>query len=186
MSYFVVQVKTGGEEKFLKSAKKALDFNNVAFLWPRKTLRIRRRGKWLEKTAPLYPGYIFLETQSIDNELYWALRKIHGFSHFLRDNHNIEPLSKNDEEIVKHFISYGEIIEKSKATFDENDRIHIISGPLKGLEGLIVKVNRRKGRIKIRLNLYENTFYADLGIELVAPSKDENTYNSDLNSENQK
>jgi len=186
MSYFVVQVKTGREENFLKRAKTALSTKSVVFLWPRKTLRIRRRGKWQEKTASIYPGYIFLETQSIDNELYWALRRIHGFLHFLRDNHNIEPLSKNDEEIVKHFISYGEIIEKSKATFDENDRIHIISGPLKGLEGLIVSVNRRKERVKIRLTLYDNTFFADLGFKAVTADKLENTYNSKLDSENQK
>ena len=175
MSYFVVQVKTGWEEKFLTGAKKALDAKKVAFLWPRKKLKIRSRGKWKEKAASIYPGYIFLETQSIDNELYRALRRVQGFSHFLRDNHNIEPLSRADEEIVKHLISYGEVIEKSKAVFDKNDRIHIISGPLKGLEGLIVSVNRRKGRVKIRLNLYNNTFYADLGFEAVATPKDENT-----------
>ena len=186
MSYFAVQVKTGREEIFLKSAKKVLDSKDVTFLWPRKNLRIRRRGKWQDKVASVYPGYIFLETQKIDNDLYWALRKTQGFYRFLRDNQNIEPLSKNDEEILKHFISCGEIIEKSRVAFDENDRIHIISGPLKGLEGLIVKVNRRKGRVKIRLNLYNNTLYADLGIETVASSKDENTYNSSLNSENQK
>ncbi|NOY08672.1 MAG: antiterminator LoaP [Spirochaetes bacterium] len=171
MPLFVVQVKTGGEELFLKRARQAADNSGISFLWPRRTLRVRRRGRWRHVVASLYPGYIFIEAEKINTELYWTLRRVTGFSHFLKDNHNIQPLSLKDQKVLKHFISFGEIIEKSKVSFDENDRIRIISGPLKGLEGLIVKINRRKGRIKIKMNLYENTFLVDLGFEVVETLK---------------
>jgi transcriptional antiterminator NusG len=36
-----------------------------------------------------------------------------------------------------------------------------------GLEGRIVKVDRRKGRAKIMLDLYNDSFSIDLGFEVI-------------------
>ena len=49
--------------------------------------------------------------------------------------------------------------------FDEHNRIRVISGPLKGLEGQIVKVDRRKGRARVKLELYEDSFMIDFGFD---------------------
>ena len=61
----------------------------------------------------------------------------------------------------------GEVVEKSKVYFDENNRIRIAEGALKGLEGRIVKVDRRKKRAKVSLSLYEDSFQIDFGFELM-------------------
>jgi transcriptional antiterminator NusG len=54
--------------------------------------------------------------------------------------------------------------------FNENDRIEVIDGPLAGMEGRIVRVDRRKGRARVKLDLYDDSFAIDLGIELVTPA----------------
>ena len=56
-------------------------------------------------------------------------------------------------------------MQKSIAYFDENKSIRIVSGPLKGLEGMIVHVDRRKGRAKVRLAMYDNSFEVDFGFD---------------------
>jgi transcriptional antiterminator NusG len=38
---------------------------------------------------------------------------------------------------------------------------------MKGLEGQIIKVDKRKKRAKIRLKLYEDSFPIDFGFELI-------------------
>jgi transcription termination/antitermination protein NusG len=43
----------------------------------------------------------------------------------------------------------------------------VINGPLKGLEGKIVKVDKRKGRAKVKLDLYDESFLVDLSFELL-------------------
>ncbi|MFW5689149.1 MAG: KOW motif-containing protein, partial [Spirochaetota bacterium] len=48
--------------------------------------------------------------------------------------------------------------------------IEVKEGPLAGLEGRIVKVDRRKQRAKVRLDLYQESFLVDFGFELLAPS----------------
>jgi transcriptional antiterminator NusG len=55
----------------------------------------------------------------------------------------------------------------SKVRFDEKNRIVVIDGVMKGLEGNIVKVDRRKGRAKIRLDIYDNSFLIDLSFEAI-------------------
>lgn len=167
MTLYVIQVKTGGEEKFLKHVSSHDGESRVEILWPRRRLRIRRRGSWQNTQSPIFPGYLFLKTTQVEPELYWRLRRTPGFFRFLKDNHQIEPLSPRDQRIVLHFLSFGEIVDKSVVTFDRNQRIRVISGPLKEMEGRIVKVDRRKGRAKVRLELYENSFTIDFGFEFL-------------------
>jgi transcriptional antiterminator NusG len=69
-------------------------------------------------------------------------------------------------ELVLHFIrKVGPLAGKSLVTFDENSKIIVIEGPLAGLEGKIVKVDRRKGRAKIKLDIYGDSFTIDFAFE---------------------
>ena len=91
---------------------------------------------------------------------------------FLRESSSPSPLSARDVLLLRHFISFGEYADTSKVTFDQNDRIVVLEGPLRGLEGHIVKVNRRKGRAKVLLDMYGEQFPIDLGFEVVERVKD--------------
>ncbi len=167
MHFFALQVQTGREDDFLKIAEKLLKEESKNFIWLRRTLKIRKSGKWLEKTTSLFPGYIFLKRERVDLEFYNTVRRVKGFIRFLKNNQDIQPLNRKDEEIILHFLKFGDNIEKSLVTFDENQRIQVVSGPLKGIEGLIVKVNRRKGRAKVRLDIGDNSFLVDLPFEVI-------------------
>jgi len=113
---------------------------------------------------------VFVEAPS-DEEIkthQWAYRRTDGFYRFLRTNQDIAPLSDRDLEIVLHFIkSAGPIAGKSRVYFDENARIVVVEGPLMGLEGKIVKVDKRKRRAKIKLDLYDDSFTIDLAFDVI-------------------
>jgi|GEM_PF-88986 len=180
MKYFVIQVLTREEPKYLTLARNALRvdcpewFEEGRFLWPRRKLTVRRRGKTKEELAPIFPGYLFYEAEELPTEVYWTLKRTSGFIRFLKSNQNIEPLTGDDKGLLLHFLSYGEIVDKSTVSFDENNRIVVLDGPMKGLEGLIVKVNKRKKRAKVKLTLYEQSFLIDFGFEfLEKKSKDD-------------
>ena len=169
MEYFAVQVKTRAEERFIKLFKVRQPQAAVTIHFPRKRLPIRQKGMTKNIVSPIFPGYIFLETEGrVEPEVYWVLRRIDGFFRFLKSNQDVRPLSGRDLETVLHFIRIGPVAEKSKVYFDDSDRIIIQEGPLKGLEGLIVKVDKRKGRAKIKLDLYDDSFAVDLAFEVIA------------------
>ncbi len=167
MNYFVVQVKTREEEKYRTLARQALQGSTMNLVYPQRRLRQLRRGSWKDVLKPLYPGYVFLEGDHVSVEDYWHLRHVPGFLRFLETNSNIRPIDGSDRELLLHFLRFGEVVEKSKVTFGPDSQIRVLEGPLAGLEGRIVKIDRRKGRAKVKLDLYNDSFPVDLGFEVI-------------------
>ncbi len=165
MSFFALQVWTGNESRFIAMAARGLAEQGGRLLWPRRSLRIRRGGIWRDSVAPIFPSYLFLQAPLVDARLYGLLRQTPGFIRFLPSNEAVAPLAQDDQELLTHFLGFGEIVEKSSAYFDENQRIRVVSGPLKTLEGRIIRVDRRKGRARVRLEMYEDSFEVDFGFE---------------------
>jgi len=170
MSIYVVSVQPTREARFLAVARDRIPEDLARFHWPRRKLTIRRRGKRLDSLAPVFPGYIFLEADEITDKIFYPTKRLPGFYRFLESNDRIRALTGNDLELVTHFVRFGDVIGKSKVTFDANSRIEVKEGPLAGLEGRIVKVDRRKQRAKVRLDLYKESFLVDFGFELLAPT----------------
>ncbi|MFP4375914.1 MAG: antiterminator LoaP [Spirochaetales bacterium] len=167
MSFYVINVQTGKELDFLTHARERIDPAHATFYFPRRKLSIRKKGQRKEVSAPIFPGYIFLQDGEIGETLFQAIKRVPGFYRFLESNQRIIPLSGDDLELISHFIKFGEVIGKSTVKFDENSRIYVLSGPLEGLEGKIVKIDKRKQRAKVQLDLYQESFLVDFGFELL-------------------
>jgi len=167
MSCYVIQVTTGRELECRTWLMKTGVFMEKSLLYPRRKLRLRKQGKWFEKNEPLFPGYLFFMTDEIDPDQLLAVRQTPGIFSFLKMDGQPIPLSDDEERQMLQFMKSGEIAGFSKILFEENNQITILKGPLKGLEGQIVKVDRRKHRIKVRLSLYKEAFLVDFGFDSV-------------------
>ena len=170
-----MQVKTRGEEKFMRMFRAKNPQFSFPLYFPQRSLDLRRGGRIIPSKLPVFPSYIFLELGE-DDDIYqyqWAFRKTEGFYRFLKSNQNITALANRDLELVMHFIrEVGPLAGKSQVYFDENSRIVVISGPLSGLEGRIVKADKRKGRAKIKLDLYGDSFCIDLAFEVLVKARE--------------
>ena len=170
MNYYAIQVKSRGECQFIKRFKSLYPEIVLPMHFLQRTLNIRKGGNTKPLTSAIFPGYIFIEAESDDVILtcQWEFRRTDGFYRFLRSNQQITPLTDRDLEVVLHFINNaGPIAGRSKVYFNENSRIVVVEGPLLGLEGRIVKVDKRKERAKIILDLYNDSFSIDLGFEVI-------------------
>ncbi len=178
MNYYVFQVLTGKEKTYIHLVEYTFRAQHISperagkIIWPQRKLTLRKRGKKEETVAPIFPGYLFLEKEEFEPDVYWILKNTSGFIRFLKSNQNIQPIFGEDKKLLLHFLSYGEIVEKSTVWFDRNNRIRIVNGPMKGLEGKIIKVDRRKKRAKIKLSLYEESFKVDFGFEILEKVED--------------
>lgn len=170
MNYYALQVKTRAEDLFISKVMNSLKKDNpdtFQFFFPKKMMPIRKGGKNKMVISPIFPGYIFLETENLERPLYWAIRTTTGFYRFLPLSQKPKPLEGRDLATLRHFLSFGEVAKQSRVVFDENDRIRVIDGPMKNLEGRIVKVDKRKKRAKIQLDMYEESFHIDLAFEFM-------------------
>jgi transcriptional antiterminator NusG len=173
MNYYAIQVRTRTENKFIKLFKSMYPDITFPLHFPQRRLNIRKNGKIRPSLSAIFPGYIFIEAEDNREILtcQWEFRRTEGFFRFLKTNQNITPLSGRDLEIVLHFIkNAGPIAGRSKVYFNENERIVVVDGPLMGLEGKIIKVDKRKGRAKISLDLYNDSFAIDLAFEVIGAS----------------
>jgi len=174
LNYYAIQVKTRSEKKFIRLFKSQNPQITLPLHFPQRTLDIRKNGKVKTSTYAVFPGYIFIEAANDDEILtcQWEFRRTEGFYRFLKSNREITPLSSRDLELVLHFINYsgGAPVGRSKVCFDENSRIIVVEGPMSGLEGRIIKVDKRKGRAKIKLDLYDDSITVDLAFEILQSS----------------
>jgi len=174
MNYYAIQIKTRSEEKYIKLFRALHPEIVLPIHFPRRRLDIRRAGKIRPSLSAVFPGYIFIEAGSDDEILacQWDFRQTKGFYRFLKSNQEITPLADSDLELALHFIkNSGPVAGRSKVYFNENSRIVVVEGPLMGLEGKIIKVDRRKGRAKIRLDLCNDSFSIDLAFEVIEPAE---------------
>ena len=169
MNYYAIQVKTRGEEKYIRLFRSLHPACPIEIFFPKRTVSIRRKGVMIQTNPAVFPGYLFLESEEDTlRRFQWQFRRTDGFYRFLKSNRNIQPLSGRDLETVLHFVKKaGPLAGISQVYFDENSRIVVVDGPLAGLEGNIIKVDKRKKRAKIKLDLYEDSFTIDLGYELI-------------------
>ena len=168
MNYYIIQVATGREQAFIDGLqKKAPELAGAHnFIYLTRELYIRRQGKTLRELQPVFPSYIIMQTTgTVDGQTVLALKALPDFYHFLKSNTEITALSGNDLAIIQHFLGLGPRIGPSLVRFDQDDRIVVIEGPLKGIEGCIIKVDRRKQRAKIQIEFAGGAHTMDLSFE---------------------
>ena len=167
MQYYAIQVMTSEVDDFIRRAAAFETEGHGRFFSPKRLVPQYKGGKTTNHLLHVFPGYVFYETEELREEDRWAIRRMDGFCRFLRSSSSPTPLSENDRLLLRHFISFGEYADISKVTFDEKDRIVVLEGPLKGLEGEIVKVDRRRGRAKVSLDICSTGFLVDLAFTVV-------------------
>ena len=160
-------VLTGEEKKYKTAASTATsairDANAVFpeskfYIFERK-LKNRSRGLF---DAPLFPGYVFFQVEKLTAEFFEVIKNIKGFCRILYDNEHPVKINGAALEELKLFIHNGEHWGISKVLFVPGQKIKAISGPLVGLEGHIVAVNRKKKQITVQSSLTQDGKKFDL------------------------
>lgn len=161
MNWYVLHVLTGEELNVQKRLSRTAP--HIRTLIPRRTLKERRQGKIKEVSRLLFPGYVFAYTP-LDNESYYKMIDPDSVIEIL-GRPNPAPVPVKEIAHVLKWCEDSELIGVSKV--NDGDRITVIDGPLKSMEGKIVRVDRRKGRARVRLTLFGEPKEIDFGIEMI-------------------
>lgn len=166
MGIYVLHVVTGKEEIISRSIDR--EEWGFALYFPKRPLMERKMGRLHKKMQPIFPGYLFLEADSLDDQIKTNIIKMPGVFRFLPENTHIQELNPDDSRFFRQLISTGKTGKDiSLVEFDENDRIKVIEGPLKGREGQIVKVDRRKKRVRVQLTLFKEASFVDFSVRYI-------------------
>jgi transcriptional antiterminator NusG len=99
----------------------------------------------------MFPGYVLIGTAQVER-VFALTRGLKDVNKFLRTNDEDKEFQEIALSEIMHIINLCDndgIIRESMVTLDENGRIEVLSGPLKGEDGYITKFNRRLGRVAV-------------------------------------
>ena len=163
--WYVVQVRTGDELKIAERLKLELKDDGEEIFVPLFERRKSIKGEWTKVTVPLFPGYIFFQTNDVES-FYLRLKKINAFTKILGTGYGYSSISPDEEKFLRILIGDDYIAQESVGVI-EGDNIIIKYGPLHGLEGSILKVNRHKRIAIIRADFMGGPREIKVGLEII-------------------
>lgn len=164
--WYAVQVKTEEEEKTKLICNKLIpnDVLKECFI-PYYEKKIKYLGRWHIMNEILFPGYIFMVSNQIDN-LMAEVRRIPKLIKILGNGKEIIPLYDKEIEFLMKFGEEEHLIKMSKG-YIENDKIVIKEGPMKSYEGTVKRIDRHKRKAVIEVEFFGRTMEVNMGLEIV-------------------
>lgn len=187
--WYVVQVYGGREENTAELIKQWIprQFLTDCYIPVRERER-KFHGKWNFVREVLFPGYIFVES-SQPEKLFEELKRVPKLTRLLGGDGGDEPcfipLEKTEaREILKlgdenHVTGISKIRISPKTAKQDGkpgedgegrkaeNRVEVLSGPLKGKEGRIARVNLHRREAVIRIDFMGRETEIFLGIETI-------------------
>lgn len=169
-NWYVIQVRAGREEKIAKACKEVISNGALCDSFIPYIVRNKKyKGEWQEIEEILFKGYVFAISDDADR-LYQELKNIEDLTKLVgRKEKIIYPISDEEATFLKEFAKENHKIDMSYG-FIVNDKIIIESGPLKGKEGLIKKIDRHKRKAIIEMKFLNQTISASVGLEIIRKS----------------
>lgn len=164
--WYAAQVVTGDEEKIKLLCDKLIskEFLEECFI-PYYEKKEKYLGKWHMTTERLFPGYIFMVSDQI-NDLLLSVKKIPELIKVLGYGNEIIPLYDKEIEFLKSFGKEDHLVKMSYG-YMENDKIIITDGPMKNYEGTVKRIDRHKRKAVLEMNFFGRTMEVSVGLEIV-------------------
>jgi len=165
--WHVIQVIGGQETKVVEKIQ-SKSFH--AFI-PKRVRILRKQGKIERIEEPLFPGYVFIETDKeythFRLHLEKHIRPVKGVIRLLKhDNEGLETILPHERMFIERFTDTDKLVQPSIG-FIEGDRIVVTSGPLMGQESLIRKINRHKRTAELEISMFGREQSVSVSLEII-------------------
>ena len=165
--WYVMQVHTGTEENIRCQCQRLIssDILERCFI-PYYQQKKRFQGEWHIQERVLFPGYVFLIAQNLE-KLSESLKKVVGMTRLLGTGDEIIPLSQEEINLLLRLGKEEQMVAMSTGII-ENDQVKIFTGPLKGMEGCIRKIDRHKRKARITVDMFGRSVDMEVGLEIIS------------------
>lgn len=163
--WYVIQVYTGKELQIAQQCRERVVNEGEDVFVPLAERWTKIRGERTLITSRLFPGYVFIETEKIE-DFYKRLNRIYAMTKVLRTGDEMTPIQKEEEEYLRRLGGDEHVVKYSEG-YIEGDKLVVTSGPLKDFEGRIKKILRHKRLVVIEVSLLGQTAEVTLGLGVV-------------------
>jgi transcriptional antiterminator NusG len=171
-NWVILFARTGSEEKLMDILKEKLNADQYLPFVPTKETPYRNKGVVHKLRKPLFPGYVFVQTEMepslIADELTVTLKSVKEVYSILHYGDNKKDVAVREEE-RSHWerLFNTDFCIVGSVGFIEGDTVRIISGALIGLEGQIKKINRHSRQAVVEMVMVGAVREVTLMLEIV-------------------
>lgn len=165
-NWYAVQVRTGKEQETVDLCRKIVDSGILTESFIPKYERMKRyQGEWHKERIPMFPGYIFLVTGRVE-ELFYRLKEVPELTKILGDGREFIPI-KDEERGLLQQMGNEEYVTEMSVGYIVGERVVILLGPMKGMEGKIKKIDRHKRMAVLEVGMFGQWVDVKVGVEIV-------------------
>ncbi|MGW8956322.1 antiterminator LoaP [Paenibacillus sp. NPDC055715] len=190
MKWYVVHVKTGEEYVAKLFLENKFEHSVLQCLIPKRIVPEKKNGKIYSSVKLLFPGYLFIKTH-MTFENYYEIKmspNVYNILNYLNlkdricDSSKMNSPSAEKDSIEEDFFKSVpdeemliilKLLDNDTIGYSgisvEGSKVFVQSGPLRGMEHIIKKIDKRKKRAKISLNILDTERVIDVGINIVPP-----------------
>jgi transcriptional antiterminator NusG len=176
--WYVLFVRTNSERRVIREILDYVKVNKLNFevdaFVPESEYYYRNKKRELGKEylrRPLFPGYVFIETNIKSQEF---LANFSQFAHNSADIIKILRYGENGEIAITfeerrrwEYMFRGKRCLEHSQGFIVGDKVIIENGPLIGREGNIKYINRHNRIAKVEFVMFGRSVFADVALEIV-------------------
>ena len=150
MAWYVVNTRSRHEYK----ANSSLSQKSITTFLPEIEVWSKRKDRKKKILVPLFPGYLFVEVNVLDNETKLIILKTPGAVKILGKKENSEPIPVPDDKILAIQRFLGKKVEVFTFNFPKaGEPARIVDGPFAGVEGTVVSSDFEKELFVISFDL---------------------------------
>ena len=176
--WYVVQVQTGREQQMCQVIERTCaeadmlsDVDGSHLLQecfsPRYRTQHKFGGEWRDVEKSLLPGYVVAVTCQPD-AVARCLRKTPDFTRLLVSGETFVPLRDDERAWMEEFTRQGDRTIPMSFGYREGDSLVVTKGPLKGREGMVMRVNRKKSIAVVEIHINGKKVTTTVGLAIVA------------------
>ena len=163
--WYVIQVYTGTEEEICGQCRRRVmeDDENIFVILAERMTKIK--GKWTMIANRLFPGYVFVETERIE-DFFMRLKQIEGMTKVLCTGEDMTPIEPEEEDYLR-LLGGDEHIVKYSEGYLEGEKLVVTSGAMKNYRGIVKKVLRHKRLVVLEMPLMGRGVEVTVGLGIV-------------------
>ncbi len=170
--WFAMHALSGQETKVRDSMMKRLKAEEMADMLhevviPTERVQEVKRNKKIETERKLYPGYVFVLANLLDDDgkiierTWYYLKDTPGVIGFADGQHPI-PMRQAEVDAMLAQMKAGEDRVMPKTAFAPGDRVKVSDGPFQNQDGIVETVHPDKGRLEVSVSIFGRSTLVEL------------------------
>ena len=169
MKWYAIHTYTGYENKIKGTIEHMAQVEGLGdkvkqvVIPSRKYVEIKG-GKKQEVLRNIMPGYLLIEMEEDNQEVFSLVQKIQGVASFLGEGNTPIPLPQSEVDNLLGTCDERSDRQRVSISYRVGDQVKVIEGPFGNFVGTVELVDQEKGKLKVSVSIFGRSTSVELDV----------------------